>query len=35
MGSENYYTFELNVTENDEDEIEINLKEQFEAAVKE
>lgn len=34
-GSENYYTFELNVTENDEDEIEINLKEQFEAAVKE
>ena len=33
--SENYYTFEFNITENDEDEIEADLKEQFEAAVKE
>ena len=34
-GSENYYTFELNVTENDEEEIEIDLKEQFESVVEE
>lgn len=32
---ENYYTFEFNITENDKDEIEADLKEQFEAAVKE
>lgn len=33
--SGNYYTFEFNITENDENEIEADLKEQFEAAVKE